>query len=221
MPSELELCQPEASGSEISSIADIHKRFGAAPNYDLSKLRAFRLLSGARRYLEIGTFDKANLAYLSKILAPDALIIDLDIEENIKQDRMLDQELYPDQTICRVRGNSAAKETVQSVRSAVGDEPLDAIFIDANHMAKFVLADFANYSPMVKKDGYILFHDIQWEGAGTTKGSGKGVAQALEIIHKYVPVYQVVANNPVTRFFSPVIFGPIWGGMGIVLARDL
>ncbi len=88
-------------------------------------------------------------------------------------------------------------------------------------MAKFVLADFANYSPMVKKDGYILFHDIQWEGAGTTKGSGKGVAQALEIIHKYVPVYQVVANNPVTRFFSPVIFGPIWGGMGIVLARDL
>jgi hypothetical protein len=45
-------------------------------------------------------------------------------------------------------------------------EPIDLLFIDANHEYAAVLRDFEDWSPFVKQGGVIAFHDVgeQFEG---------------------------------------------------------
>lgn len=44
------------------------------------------------------------------------------------------------------------------------DESLDFIFIDADHSYEGVKKDITLWSPKVKTGGYIVGHDIDWEG---------------------------------------------------------
>jgi predicted O-methyltransferase YrrM len=220
VPSGLDLCRAPATTQELRQVSTVLDRFSDQNTYeskDKAKLRAFRLLAGARFYLEIGTFDKANLAYVSQLLANDAVIIDLDVAHNEPKDALFNEQLRGTQRIIRVRGDSTADRTVSAVREALGENLLDAAFIDANHIARFVMADFANYAPLVHKQGLIFFHDIRWQGSI----ANKGVAQALEVIQRHVPVYQIVGDDPVCHFVSPFTHDTLWGGVGIVFASDL
>ena len=46
----------------------------------------------------------------------------------------------------------------------IEDESLDFVFIDADHSYEGCNADIKNWSPKVKKGGYVMGHDIFWEG---------------------------------------------------------
>lgn len=60
--------------------------------------------------------------------------------------------------------DSHHKKTVKKVKNYFDNKPIDFLFIDADHTFKAVKEDFDMYSPLVRKGGYIGFHDIKLEG---------------------------------------------------------
>jgi len=61
------------------------------------------------------------------------------------------------------------------------NEPIDVLFIDGNHDYNSVLRDYQDWSKLIKKGGYIVFHDV---GAGHTTGPKEVVE--LEIVRNPV-----------------------------------
>jgi len=49
---------------------------------------------------------------------------------------------------------------LERVRKALGNQSLDALFIDGDHSYEGVKMDFETYGPLVGKGGMIAFHDI-------------------------------------------------------------
>ena len=56
------------------------------------------------------------------------------------------------------------------------NKPIDLLFIDGSHDYKSVLNDYLQWSPLVKKGGYIAFHDV---GASHTTGPKQVVEQEI------------------------------------------
>ena len=77
LPSWLDRAKAPASQEEIDGALEIRRQFlfdssvDSAP-YVTDIVRAFRLVEKASLYIEVGTFDKGNLAYTSRLLADDA-----------------------------------------------------------------------------------------------------------------------------------------------------
>lgn len=178
-------------------------------------VRAFRSLRGAKCYLEIGTYDKGNLAYVAGMLDDSALIIDVDVEEHEEQAEKLRRELKPHQTYHQVVGNSCSPETADRVRALIKSriEGADVVFIDANHTAEAVIADYALYAPLVREGGLIMFHDVHWTGFDEYLGT----SQAMEILDKIRPVFVVSGDHPIYRFMPILRRGTVWGGIGVVV----
>jgi predicted O-methyltransferase YrrM len=179
----------------------------------LDLVRAFRLLTGARCYIEVGTFDKGNLAYAARLLAPDATLIDVDIEARPERSARLAEELGPDQILETVVGDSSDEQTLARVREILKGREADAVFIDADHCAHSVFADYAAYAPLVRPGGWVLFHDVYWNGDETTFGTATALAQ----IDRFSPIHVVFGNDPVHRFLPWLgRQDTIWGGVGIL-----
>ena len=62
--------------------------------------------------------------------------------------------------------NSDEEKTLKHIKNTC---KFDLIFIDANHEYEYVKKDFKNYKQFIKKNGLIIFHDINVEKSGTKK----------------------------------------------------
>ncbi|CAN5806994.1 hypothetical protein BH23PSE1_BH23PSE1_11720 [soil metagenome] len=221
VPPDLGICQAPASDDEVARFLQIRRRYAGdpgGPRAERDKIRAFRLMKGVRRYIEIGTFDKFNLCYVMAAAAPEAVVVDLDIAPNEPARQRLEAEKPPGQRYHCIIGDSTAPATRQAVLAAAGPEPFDAVFIDANHVAPYAMSDFTLYGEMVGPAGYVFFHDVKWEGGERSKG----VADALDVLQRFVPVYQVLAGQPVTHWHRPLTRQPNnWGGIAIIRGTDL
>ena len=110
-----------------------------------------------------------------------------------------------------------AEQTVPEKPTTIKNTPstwkADAAFIDGNHAAPFCWADYCNYGEFVVAGGFMLFHDIYWQGAPECFG----VSQAAEWIDRMHPMHVVFADHPVHRFFPWLVKGvSVWGGVGIL-----
>jgi cephalosporin hydroxylase len=146
VPVWLNIAQNAPTSAEMEQAQNIRSAF-LFPNdpcpYMVDIVRAFRLLKGKQTYIEIGTYDKGNLAYASTLLALGAHIIDIDIAAYPEATQHLQQILQPSQRLTTIVGNSRSPETVTKVRTALDVELVDAIFIDGDHVADAVMADLA------------------------------------------------------------------------------
>lgn len=214
IPGYLDAARAPATPEELAKANSIRAIFckpGANAAYMADAVRAFRLLKGAGAYLEIGTEDKGNLAYVSSLLSSQALIIDMDIERSEAQQRKLIAAVPATQKLHFVTGSSFEKSTIEKVAAILGETRLDAIFIDGNHSRNIVLADFNNYAQFLKEDGLVFIHDVYWEGDRSTHGS----VPALEWIDRTYPTYVVMEDRPVHRYL-PFQFDTVtWGCFGI------
>ena len=221
IPDWLAPAAPPATDEELHFADEIRRSylFDNHPSpFMRDAVRAFRLAAGASTYLEIGTFDKGNLAYVSTLLADDAVIIDVDIDEQRTRSARLERSLTPDQKLETIVGDSMADETVDRVQHALEGRPLDALFIDGNHIAGPVLSDFALYGRFVRPGGVILFHDaLMMQG-----GQGQpGVAQALLAIDRVRPVYLIQgAETPIHRYVPYFGGDTHWGVFGVLRKDD-
>ena len=215
VPQELGICQLPPTTEDLELANRIRSEFilpGHNLPYMLDVVRAFRLVKGSKTYLEIGTHDKGNLAYVSQLLDDEAIIIDVDIVESEEQKIKLQRSLKPSQTLISIVGDSTSEEVFSQVKRVLGDRRLDAIFIDGNHSAQYVIGDFSRYSSLISETAFVLFHDIYWQGDSETMGTAK----AIECIDKLYPIYAVVCDNvPIHRFLPYQWVGDTWGCVGI------
>jgi len=179
-------------------------------------LRAFRLLEGKKFYLEIGIFDRGNLAYMASLLDSDAVLIGIDVQDDPERDALLRASLKPGQTYHSVIASSRSPEAVNAVRAILGENRLDGVFIDGDHTAYGALTDYALYEDMVADNGVFLFHDSVWEG----DEEYKGVCDALDEISRVEPIYLIDGSNPVRRFSRPVWRDSLWGVVAVIFASD-
>jgi predicted O-methyltransferase YrrM len=172
-----------------------------------------RLLTGRRRYIEVGTYDKGCLAYVAGLLAPDAVLIDVDIESRPEQTQKLTETIRPTQRLATIVGDSVAPATLEQVAGALDGQKADAIFIDGNHAAAYAWADYSNFLAFLEPGGILLFHDVFWLG----NKDAPGVSQAMEWIDRVHPVHAVYCDDPVHRYFPMFDWTrEYWGVVGIL-----
>lgn len=215
----LSVTQPLATPSEVSDTLAYRSKFRVGDYTDPyvdDVLRAFRLLKDKKFYLEVGIFDRGNLSYMSSILADDAVLIGIDIQEDPERDAILRSTLKPAQTYHAVIGSSRDPEVVRAVHEILGADRLDGIFIDGDHTAYGAWCDYALYEELVSDQGAILFHDSVWEGDDRYKG----VCDALDEISRVDPIYLIDGMNPVRRFSRPLWRDSLWGVVAVIFASD-
>lgn len=160
----------------IENPADIFN-YGARGNFglispiqsreELVPLLAFLKTLRPRAMLEIGTANGGTLFMMSRICAPDAIIVSLDLPGGpfgggYTEDRVPLYEAFalPGQTIRLIRGDSHQRKSLDTVRHLLAQQTLDFLFIDGDHTYEGVRKDFEMYSPLVKPGGFVAFHDI-------------------------------------------------------------
>jgi SAM-dependent methyltransferase len=206
---------PQATEEELAFACEVRRAYvfeGWQDPYMVDICRAFRLLKGARIYAEIGTRDKGNLAWVSSLMAEEGRIVDVDIEEFPEHEARLREHLGSAFEYHCILGDSVSEETIKKVADAIGDAGADAIFCDSSHMYAHTLAEFDSYFELVRPGGFLMFHDVYWEGSETHKGK----AQALAAIDRYHPVWVGFMNEPVHRFLPRSQHHDAWGGVAII-----
>lgn len=216
IPACYDPAQQPPDAEELDKALATRKRFLFPKDhlpYMVDMVRVLRLLKNASVYIEIGTYDKGNLAYASELLAANAHIIDVEINDHPDRRELLKKHIKTSQRLTSIIGDSTAQATVEKVQQALGGQLADGIFIDGNHIAEVVIADYAYYSPIVKPGGFIFFHDVYWNG----DDKYYGVARAMAEIDRLAPVYVVLMQHPVHRFLPWLSKGDtIWGGVGMI-----
>lgn len=128
------------------------------------------------RALEIGTAQGGTLLLLTRLASPSAAILSVDLPGGsfgggYSQRRAWCYRRFArrHQKLHLIWGDSHDDETLQRVKSSLGGQPLDYLFIDGDHSYEGVKRDFELYSALVRPDGIVAFHDIV-EGPGERVG---------------------------------------------------
>ena len=176
-------------------------------------VRAFRLAVGASVYIEVGTRDKGNIAWVCKFLSVKASIIDVDLVQIEAAVSKLKDFMLPTQDIKYIQGNSVEPKTLKAISQSLDGRLADIIFLDSSHMYSHFLTELESYWDFVKPGGFILVHDIFWEGNEQEKGK----SQAAAAVDRFIPVHVVSNNEPVHRYLPKSKKTPSWGGVGIIV----
>jgi len=113
VPPWLHAATPPASPAELRVADDLRRVFcfpGEPAPYLVDIVRAFRLLRGARIYIEVGTWDKGNLAYASRLLSSDADIVDVDLQARPTETKRIQAHLQPKQRLHTIVGTRPPRQ---------------------------------------------------------------------------------------------------------------
>jgi cephalosporin hydroxylase len=120
-----------------------------------------------QRVLEIGTANGGSLLPITRLAAPDAHIISVDLHHGefgggypAWRIPLYKAFARSTQRLDLIRGDSHDHQTFERVRSLLGGVQLDLLFIDGDHTFDGVRQDFETYGPLVRAGGSIAFHDI-------------------------------------------------------------
>ncbi|HKI01262.1 MAG TPA: class I SAM-dependent methyltransferase [Thermoanaerobaculia bacterium] len=126
-----------------------------------------------RRVLEIGTAAGGTLFLLSRVAAPDALLVSIDMPEggfgggyNLLRSGLYRSFAQRGQRIVLIRGDSHRQAMRRRLATALDGERLDFLFIDGDHSEAGSRQDFEDYAPFVRPGGLIAFHDIRPDEKG-------------------------------------------------------
>ena len=120
-----------------------------------------------RTVVEIGTKRGGTFFLWCQIAEPDAVIVSIDLpggrfgggykEEKIPVFRSFSR---PGQSLHFLRADSHSPETHAQLLEVLDGRGVDFLMIDGDHTYDGVRRDFELYSPLVKQNGLIAFHDI-------------------------------------------------------------
>ena len=108
--------------------------------------------------VEIGVARGGNTYLLTHCASSVRKIVGVDLFA--RNQRALKALAKPPIALNFVSGMSSAEATCRRVREFLGDEKIDLLFIDGDHSYQGVMADFNSYCGLVKKNGWVAFHDI-------------------------------------------------------------
>lgn len=117
--------------------------------------------------LEIGTAAGGTLFLFSRLAAPDARIISVDLPWGkfgggyyFWRIPLYRSFRGQSQRLNLLRADSHSQGTFERVDKLLDGRKLDFLFIDGDHTYEGVKRDFQMYSGLVKKGGAVAFHDI-------------------------------------------------------------
>lgn len=111
------------------------------------------------RVCEIGPYLGGTSFLFARAAADDATIVLLDYAMDRARSRALRRLGRPGQRVVCVRGDSHDPRVRQRVAAALGGAA-DFLFIDGDHSAAGVAADWRDYGPLARAGGLVAFHDI-------------------------------------------------------------
>jgi len=159
--------------------------------------------------VEIGTAAGGVFFGLCQLAKEDATIVSIDLPGGAfgggyteAEERRFLAFARNGQRLHFLKLDSHEPETLKKLKGILDRKHVDLLFIDGDHTYDGVKKDFEMYSPLVKKGGLIVFHDI--------------------LTHPHVPECQV------DRFWKEVKRGrktveyidetdQTWGGIGVVM----
>lgn len=133
-----------------------------------------------RIIIEIGTHFGGTFFLFSRFGSPDALLISIDLPTwNLKGGYGRLRSFFyrsfrsKHQKMIFIAQDSHHPSTLKEVKNHLKCKEIDLLFIDGDHSYEGVKKDFEMYSPLVKNNGMIAFHDIvvhdQSENCGVNK----------------------------------------------------
>jgi cephalosporin hydroxylase len=148
--SELDLCE----------IVKLCERLGVQQRVEELLLVAGILIAARPRHvLEIGVYGGGSFALWCALSSGIRIGIDSGSIGGPIHERITEfKSRFGDVSV--IRGDSHAEATKQEVLSLLRGDPLDFLFIDGDHSLPGVTLDFQMYGPMVRRGGWIGFHDI-------------------------------------------------------------
>ena len=117
--------------------------------------------------LEIGTATGGTLYLFACVASPDASIISIDLPYGrfgggyaFWRIPLYKMFAWGRQKIYLIRRNSHDESTCAKVKTILGRDKVDLLYIDGDHTYQGVKKDFGMYSSFVRKGGFIVMHDI-------------------------------------------------------------
>ncbi len=84
----------------------------------------------------------------------------------------------------------------QEALAAIGDEPIELLFIDGSHKYELVLQDFALFVPRVVEGGWVLMHDTTSPFPGSKRVAGQLMYRSREFTDvRFVPSSMTVGRK--------------------------
>ena len=121
----------------------------------------------ADTFIEVGAYEGASLyVYAGLVKRKGGLVIAVEDGRRGQKKRtrlkcsmaMIESEGIE---VKWVRGNSHLPETLEQVKSALGERNVDFLHIDGDHSAAGSMLDWEMYGPLVRPGGMTAFHDIR------------------------------------------------------------
>ena len=135
--------------------------------YEIRRLLEMVQALKPRRIMEIGTANVGTLFLWTRVAAPDATLVSLDLPGGdfgggypAWKRKLYESFALPGQSIQLLQADSHHPSSLEQVKKIIGGEPLDFLLIDGDHSAEGVRQDFSMYAPLVRPGGLVAFHDI-------------------------------------------------------------
>lgn len=119
--------------------------------------------------VEIGTNTGGTFFVFTKLADPEAQLVSIDLPggkggggyPDYKQDffRSFGRSK---QNLNFIKADSQLSSTYEQLKGILGGKEIDLLFIDGDHSYNGVKKDFEMYSPLVKDEGLVAFHDIKY-----------------------------------------------------------
>jgi hypothetical protein len=215
IPPSLTVVDPPALASEISKARQIRLEYlppGWPDPYLNNVVRAFRLANGAERYLEISSRDKGHLAWVSTLLAPSALVVDVDVVHFPDNEERLRNTLNGGQSLMRIIAEPNDPATASQILKRVDRAQFDIVFANFASYYSDALFEISTYFDFVRPGGFMIVNDAYWEGDNDRKGK----SQALQQLDTRLPIYCVHMDDPIHRFMPIEQNGGVWGTLAII-----
>jgi len=128
---------------------------------EITKLLEILVKRRPRFVLEIGTARGGTLFLFSRVAAPNATLISIDIGYSpFRQIPLYNSFASSCQKIYFLCMDSHEETTLLHVKKILSERRLDFLFIDGDHRYESVKKDFEMYGKLVRAGGLIAFHDI-------------------------------------------------------------
>lgn len=161
-----------------------------------------------RVIVEIGSFRGGTLELWARVASQLVVSIDLAVsadfyggityeDMNVRNERFHAEFSH----VRGIVGDSHHLDTERTLRDVLDGTPIDLLFIDGDHTAAGVRADYEMYGKYVRSGGVIAFHDV--------------VCAPARSIPLDIAVRPFFDSLPGPRFIFHA--GSYWGGIGVVI----
>jgi cephalosporin hydroxylase len=171
--------------SDIRLHSILHKAAGLGLQQRMEEICALAgilLALKPRHILEVGAYSGASFWVWANLASGLRIAIDSGSLDGPIH-RTWNQQFAQIPGTYLIRGDSQDPATVERARSILGGEPLDFLFLDGDHTLAGVQADLDAYGPLVRRGGYIGFHDITESDYHKNMNAGGAAEHWQRLVH--------------------------------------